>query len=334
MIRTRWTGIACAAVIALLPTLGSRDAVAQPKMEATLATVNAATFLIVRMESLFAEKVKEKTNGGLTITVVTDGQLGGIQENVEAIMAGNLELAQINNANLGAFHSGTMLFDLPFVFRDNNHMRNVVRGDIGKQVYGEFEKKTGVRLFVTGIADGPRSVWNRNRPVVTPADMKGLKLRVMQAPILVDTFTALGAIPTPMAYPEVYMAAKQGVIDGADTPPAGLIDMKAPEIAKYYSLTAHVAMPSGIAMNAKWFDSLPKSYQDAMVEAATEASAWYDTTYDDDAAKAIGVVESQGMVVNKVADADAFRTAVKGVYEKYAQRVGGQGAIDAVLAVK
>lgn len=330
MMRTRWIGLTCAAAMALVPMWAR----AEEKIEATLATVNAASFLIPRMEILFAQKVAEKTNNGLVITVVTDGQLGGIQENVEAIMAGNLEMAQINNANLGAFYSGTMLFDLPFVFRDNDHMRDVVRGEIGKKVYDEFEKKTGVRLLISGLADGPRSVWNRKHPVTTPEDMKGLKLRVMQAPILVDTFTALGAIPTPMAYPEVYMAAKQGVIDGADTPPAGLIDMKAPEIAKYYSLTAHVAMPSGVAVNAAWFDALPDVYKKAMTEAAAEASAWYDETYDSDAKKAIGVVESQGMSVNQVKDPDAFRNAVKGVYAKYADRVGGQAAIDAVIATK
>lgn len=328
MTRTRWIGLACVAMTALLPV--SRTA-AQEKIEATLATVNAATFLMPRMEILFAEKVAEKTDGGLVITVVTDGQLGGIQENVEAIMAGNLEMAQINNANLGAFHQGTMLFDLPFVFRDNDHMRKVVRGEIGQEIYGELEERTGVRLLISGLADGPRSVWNRTRPVKTPDDMKGLKLRVMQAPILVDTFIALGAIPTPMAYPEVYMAAKQGVIDGADTPPGGLIDMKAPEIAQYYSLTAHVAMPSGIAVGAEWFDSLPTAYQAAMLEAAAEAAAWYDATYDADAVEAIGIVESQGMTVNEVDDMQAFRDAVKGVYDKYAERVGGQALIDAVI---
>lgn len=127
MTRSRWVGLTCAAIVALMPAWGAN---AQETMEATLATVNAATFLMPRMEKLFAEKVAEKTNNGLVISVVTDGQLGGIQENVEAIMAGNLEMAQINNANLGAFHQGTMLFDLPFVFRDNDHMRKVVRGDI------------------------------------------------------------------------------------------------------------------------------------------------------------------------------------------------------------
>ena len=94
-----------------------------------------------------------------------------------------------------------MLFDLPFLFRDNEHMKRVVRGPIGQQVYAELERKTGIKLLMTGLPDGPRSVWNSRRAVRTPDDMKGIKLRVMQGPLLVDTFRALGAIPTPMPFP-------------------------------------------------------------------------------------------------------------------------------------
>lgn len=319
---------------AVLALAASAPAFAADKMEAVLATVNAKTFLIPRLEQKFADLVAEKTDGGLVIEVITDGQLGGMKENIEAVMAGNLEMCQVNNAFLGSLYSGTMLFDLPFVFRDNDHMRKVVRGEIGEEVYGAFEDQTGLKLVLTGLADGPRSVWNRTRAVRTPADLEGLKLRVMESPLMVDTFTALGAIPTPMAYPEVYMAAKQGVIDGAETPPAGLIDMKAPEIAKYYSLTQHFAMPSAVAVNAEWFASLPQEYQDAMIEADAEASAWYDQVYDEDAIKALAVVKAEGMEVNEVDDPEAFREAVKPVYENYAERVGGIEMIDRVLAVQ
>lgn len=324
--------VLCASVgAAILALTTGPAAFAADKIEAVIATVNAATFLIPRLEQRFADLVAEKTDGGLVIEVVTDGQLGGMKENIEAVMAGNLEMCQVNNAFLGSLYSGTMLFDLPFVFRDNDHMRKVVRGEIGQEVYGAFEEQTGIKLILTGLADGPRSVWNRTRAVRTPGDLEGLKLRVMESPLMVDTFTALGAIPTPMAYPEVYMAAKQGVIDGAETPPSGLIDMKAPEIATYYSLTQHFAMPSAVAVNAAWYDSLPQEYKDAMNEAEAEAAAWYDTTYDADNEKALVTVQEEGMEVNQVEDPEAFRAAVKPVYEKYADRVGGMAAIERVL---
>jgi tripartite ATP-independent transporter DctP family solute receptor len=307
---------------------------AQPKIEATLSSPNSKGFSIVKLETLFAQKVREKTHDGLVITIVGDAQLGGMKENIEAVMGGNLEMCQVNNAFLGSVFAKTALFDLPFLFRDNDHMRHVVRGPIGQGVYAEFEKATGVRLILTGIADGPRSVWNRTKPITTPADLKGMKLRVMESSIMVDTFKALGALPVPMAFPAIYMTVKQGVIDGAETPPNGLADMKAPEIAKYYSLTRHFGSPSAVAVNAKWLTSLPAEYQTAIQQAQDEAMVWYDGQYDTDARDSLEAAKKAGMEVNDITDLTPFHDAMKPVYEKYAARVGGQQAIQAVLDTK
>ena len=304
------------------------------KVDATLATVNAPAFLIVRAESLFTQKVREKTGGGLTINVVASGALGGQKENFEAVMAGNLEMAQFNNAILSALYPPATLFDLPFVFRDIEHMRHVVRGPIGQQVYGEFEKRTGIKVLMAGLPDGPRSVWNRRRPIRTPEDLKGLKIRVMESPVMIDTFKALGAIPTPMAYTELYMAAKQGVIDGAETPPYALTDQKAPEVAKYYSLTKHFTMPSGLGVNAKWYNALSPEYKKALLEAAEEARAWYDEQYDAVNIAALAEAKQLGMEVNEVTDIEQFRKAVAPVYDKYADQVGGRKMIQTAIDTK
>jgi TRAP-type C4-dicarboxylate transport system substrate-binding protein len=106
-------------------------AVAQ-KVEATLASVNSPAYINPRMQMLFIQKVTEKTNGQLTIKWVGSGQLGGLKENLEAIIGGNLELCGVNNANLAPLYPNTMLFDFPFIFRDYEHMKKVVRGPIGK----------------------------------------------------------------------------------------------------------------------------------------------------------------------------------------------------------
>lgn len=304
------------------------------KMEATLASVNSPAYINPRMQMLFIKKVAEKTNGGLTIKWVGNGQLGGLKENLEAIIAGNLEMCGVNNANLGPLYSGTQLFDLPFIFRDYGHMKKVVRGPIGQQVHGELERRTGIKLIMTGLPDGARSIWNRTRPVRSPEDVKGLKLRVMEAPLMVDTFKALGAIPTPMSSTEVYMAARQGVIDGAEWGPLGIIEQKSYETAKYYTLTKHFNMPGSVGMSAKWFYGLPKAYQQAILEAAEEARAWFDQEFDAAEAKALAEVKQRGMEVIEHADIEPFRAAVKPVYDKYADRVGGWKMIQAVLNTK
>ena len=306
---------------------------AAQKVEAALASPNNPEIILVRAMTMFASKVGEKTKGNVAVKVVHSGQLGGMKENFESIMAGNLEMAQVNNAFLANLHPATALFDLPFLFRDNEHMKKVVRGPLGQQVYADLEKKTGIRLFMTGLPDGPRSVWNRRRAVRVPDDLKGIKLRVMQGPLMVDTFKALGAIPTPMPFPEVYMAAKQGVIDGAEQPPFGVVELKANEVAKYYSLTKHFAMPSALGISVKWLNGLSKEHQQAIQDAADEARAWYDAQYAAEDAAALVEIKKRGMEINET-DIELFRAAVKPVYEKYADQVGGWKLIQAVLDTK
>ena len=239
------------------------------------------------MQMVFIEKVKEKTNGGLDIKWVGSGQLGGLKENLEAVIAGNLEMCGVANANLGPLSPGPMLFDLPFIFRDYDHMKKVTRGPIGEKVFKEFEDKTGIMLIMTGLPDGARSIWNEVRPVRTPEDIKGLKLRVMQTPLLVDAFTLLGAIPTPMSSTEVYMAVKQGVIDGAEWGPLGMIEQKSYETAKYYTLTKHLNSPGSVAVSAKWFNSLPSRLPGRDHEASEEARDWFDAEFDKSEAAAL-----------------------------------------------
>ena len=307
---------------------------AAKEYQATFAGILAPSHLLTRAYALFADQVAQKTGGAVKIRLAHSGQLGGIKETLDDTIAGNLEFVQLNNAALGPLYPQAMLFDLPFIFRDNEHMKKVVRGSIGTQIYDGFTEKTGVIVLMAGLADGPRSVWNRVRPVTRPDDMKGMKLRVMESSLMIDSFKALGAVPLPMPFPEVYMAAKQGVIDGAETPPAGLIAMKAPELAKYYSFTNHFSLPAMAGVSAKWFKALPPQYQAAIRESADEARAWYDQEYSKDEDAALAQAKKDGMVVNEVADIAEFRVRMRPVYEKYLSRVGGQAMIDRVQAVR
>lgn len=303
------------------------------KMEAVDATVFNPGHIIAQAHELFAKKVAEKTKGGLTIKHVGSEQLGGIKQNLEAVQAGNLEFCFMNNANLAGLYPNTMLFDLPFIFRDIEHMYRVVRGPIGAQVYAEYEKNTGIRLLMRGMMDGERSVWNSKRPIRTPEDLKGLKIRVMENPIMVDTFRALGALPTPTPSGEVYMAAKLGVIDGGEWPLTTFLDQKMYEGSKYFSLTKHFNMPASTAMNVKWFNGLPSEYQKAITEAADEALAWHDKGFARAEQQAMEKLKGLGMEFNTV-DTTAFQRMMKPVYDTYADKVGGWKMIQAVIDTK
>jgi TRAP-type C4-dicarboxylate transport system substrate-binding protein len=187
---------------------------------------------------------------------------------------------------------------------------------------------------MSGLPDGARSVWYKVRPVRTPEDMKGLKLRVMQSPLLIDAFTDLGAIPTPMSSTEVYMAVNQGVIDGAEWGPLGMIEQKSYEQAKYYTLTKHLNSPGSVAISAKWFNSLPKQDQDAILKASDEARDWFDQQFDKDEAAALAKLHTLGLEIIETPDVTPFVKAVKPVYDKYADKVGGWPMIQAVLDTK
>lgn len=310
-------------------TFGHRRA--RAATSATLASILARDHLLTRSFNHFVDRVREGTGGSIDIAVIDSGQLGGLKETAEAAISGNLEFTQVNNALLGSFLPQTMLFDLPFLFQSNEHMKNVVRGPIGNKVYGAFEAATGLKILMGGLPDGPRSVWNSKRAIYEPGDLRGLRIRILESAIMTSTFEALGTIPVPMPFPEVYMAAQQGVIDGAETPAGVLLSMRVPEIAKYYSLTKHVALPAAIAVNVEWFNTLTDAERDAIVEASVAARAWYDSEYDRDEARNLAGAAEEGLSINEVNDLSQFRDAVTSVYDTYKERVGGQGAIEEVL---
>jgi tripartite ATP-independent transporter DctP family solute receptor len=321
-----------AAAAGLLAGVAPRRLAAAPT-KATFASVNTAAYINPRMQLRFIEEVRTRTNGELDINWVGSGQLGGLKENLEAIIVGNLEFCGVANSNLGPLYPPAQLFDLPFLFRDTAHMVKVARGPIGEAIWRGIEAKTGIKLIMTGLPDGARSVWNSKRPVHTPADIKGLKLRVIQAPMMIDTFVALGAIPAPMASTDVYMAARQGVIDGAEWGPLGMIEQKSYEEAKYYTLTQHLNPPGSVAMNAAWFHALPALQQDIVLSAADHARSWFDAAFAQEESDALALVKAKGVEVIEHPDLAPFITAVQPVYEKYASQVGGWDTIKAVMAV-
>jgi tripartite ATP-independent transporter DctP family solute receptor len=306
---------------------------AQANTTATFASVNTAAYINPRMQLRFIDEVRQRTNGEVDIRWVGSGQLGGLKENLEAIIAGNLEFCGVANANLGPLYPPAQLFDLPFIFRDTAHMVQVARGPIGQGIWQGLEQKTGIKLIMSGLPDGARSVWNNKRPIRSPADMKGLKLRVIQAPMMIDTFVALGAIPAPMDSTAVYMAVRQGVIDGAEWGPLGMIEQKSYEEAKYYTLTQHLNPPGSVAMSAAWFNALAKPHQEIILSAADNARAWFDQTFAAEEAAALVQVKQKGVEVIEHPELGPFIDAVQPVYAKYASQVGGIEQIKAAQAV-
>jgi TRAP-type transport system periplasmic protein len=265
----------------------------------------------------FAHRVEERTGENLRIQTFPSESLGSERQMLEGIIAGNIDMAKVSTGVVTSFVPEFGLFDLPYVFRDVAHMMNVIKGPIGKQMSEKLEAR-GVKILFW-MEQGTRSVYTTSKPIKSLDDLKGLKIRTIQSPIMADTITAFGARPTPMGFGELYMALKSGVVDGGENAPDALWYSKQYEVAKHYTLTNHFTSPVMFVMNKAKFDSLPKGFQDILSETASDTQEWAGELYSKVAADLLEKMKKNGVNVYTVDEAP-FRQAAKSVIEKHAGR--------------
>lgn len=298
-----------------------------------LANAHEPGTIIYRTHEEFVKRIKEKTNGEIDVKVVGSSQLGAGRAAIEAVQAGTLEFTHSTNSYLGAFDQARLIFDLPFMFRDADHMMKVMDGPIGQEFIANTEKVMDVKLYMDGMVEGPRVTFNRARPIVTPKDFQGLKIRVMENPINLSTFKALGANPVPMAIGELYLALQQGTVDGAENAQPNILAGKWHEVAKFISRTNHLNAPIQIVASNKWLSKLTDDHRKAIAAAAKEAMDWQRKQWDSAVKEAESGLEKDGAKINSP-ELAPFRDAVTSVWAEYQDKVGGKAKLDAVLAVK
>jgi tripartite ATP-independent transporter DctP family solute receptor len=222
------------------------------------------------------------------------------------VKSGNIAMGSPAGAACTVFPE-MCVFLTPFLVRDYHHAYAMFNGEIGKSLDETFQKK--YKLKVLFFYDyGFRHFWNNRRPINTPNDLKGLKMRVQQGRVFADTVNGLGASAVPMAWGEVIPAAQQGVIDGADLPIVNILALKAYEVSKYCSMTYHNYGPTALVMNLDMFNGLTPAQQKLLLEVSRAAQERIRglTESVDTAEKAKELLEPKGMKVN-TADVDAFR---------------------------
>lgn len=267
----------------------------------------------------FSEAIEESTDGDYKIEQFANSALGGEREVLEGLQLGTIDMAIVSTGATLNFVPATGVFDIPFLFRDLDHARKVLDGDIGQSMLEEFPKR-GLVALAWG-EQGFRQLTNNERPVSKPADAKGLKIRTTENPIHIAAFRELGILATPMAWPEVATALQQGTIDGQENPMSVIVSAKLPQLQKYLSLTAHVYGPALILMSPSVYDGLSDDLKASFKQAAvTSAQAMRDYV-DDVEQSGIEQVKKEGMEVNTV-DHDAFVEAVQPVYPQYYKQFG------------
>lgn len=308
---TRRIAITALGSVALLAATGAASA---QNMVLRSADTHGADYPTVEAVEFMSELLSERTDGRLSIQVFHSRQLGEERETIEQTRFGVIDMNRINLAPLNNLAPETAVPALPFVFRSIEHMREVMDGEIGDEILAALEPHGLVGLAF--YDSGARSFYTSVRPIETPADMEGMRIRVQQSDLFVDLVNALGANPTPMPFGEVYSALQTGVIDGAENNFPSFESTQHFTVARYYSLTEHSMSPEVLVMSKQTWDRLSAEDQEIVREAARESVSRMRELWDAREEAARAEVEAGGAIVNAV-DKQPFIDAMAPVYEKH-----------------
>jgi tripartite ATP-independent transporter DctP family solute receptor len=272
---------------------------------------------IVRM----GKKLEKETNGRISIQMYPQMQLGGEKEMIEQAQVGALQIARISVGAMGPVVDELNVFNMPFVFRDEAHMRKVIDGPIGVDLLDKVSNSSA-RLIALGWMDaGTRNVYS-NKPVTKPADLKGMKVRMMGNPIFVETMNAMGGTGVAMGFNELYSALQTGVVDGAENNEPTVLAQNHFQVAKVYSLTGHLIIPEIFVFSKRTWDSLSKQDQDLVRKLSKEAQLEQRQLWDAYTNEATGKLKAAG-VQFVPADKKAFYAATQPIRDKYGAKYTG-----------
>ncbi|HKC44876.1 MAG TPA: TRAP transporter substrate-binding protein [Burkholderiales bacterium] len=286
------------------------------------ATQNPKGHPIVLGMEKFAEIVSAKSGGKMKVNIFPGGTLGGDAPNISALQGGTLEMVVMNSGILASQVKEFAVFDFPFMFANVQEADAVVDGPFGKMMLAKLDAKNihGLAYWELGF----RNITNSKRPLNKVEDISGLKLRVIPNAINIDWVSALGANPTPMAFPEVYSALDQKAIDGQENPVTVINANKFFEVQKYLAITNHQYNPQTVIVSKKLWDSLSNDEKKILSDAASEAAAYQRKVSREQAGEALANLKKNGMQVSEFSPAEVakFREKVKPIVDKHAAQVG------------
>ncbi|NLK19748.1 MAG: DctP family TRAP transporter solute-binding subunit [Synergistaceae bacterium] len=268
----------------------------------------------------FKEIVEKESGGEIEIALFPNNQLGtGERDLLEGLQLGTVDIYVGSTGPMGGFEKKFMLFDFPFLFKDKAQAYSVLDGEIGQYVMGLLDK-----IGIKGLAwyeNGFRHFTNSKRPVNTPEDAKGLKLRTMENKIHMALWKVMGADPTPMAWGEVFTALQQGTVDGQENPIPIIFVQKIYEVQKHLALTGHVFSPAMIAIAEAKFNGLSEEHKALFLKAAKESALYQREQITRMEDEQVAKLKELGMQVTEP-DVALFREATKPVYDEFKGELG------------
>ena len=276
----------------------------------------------------FVDIVNEAAGGRIEARLFAAATLGNDRDVTEGLKLGTVEMQMSSNSTLATFVPEVYVFEMPFLFDDNEHMFAVLDSEIGESFRPALERE-GFHLmgyFTFGL----RHIMTTEKSIDTMADLGGLKIRTMESPPHLDAFAAFGANPLPMAYNELYTSLETGVIDGAEAANSNYYSKKFYEVAPYWAQVGWLRLVAPVIMSKAFYDSMPRDLQDLVDQTVKDLEGYERQLYTEVDEQRLRDLEAAGVSVT-YPDRAAFIEASSTVYEAWLERIGGRSQLDAIL---
>jgi tripartite ATP-independent transporter DctP family solute receptor len=308
----RFCGRICVLLAVVLCTSGRVSA--RPELVLKLAHGLPTAHPVHEAMLFMAERVAARSDGRMKVEVFPSEQLGTEKECIEALQLGYLAMTKTSSAPMEGFVPRMRIFGVPYLFRDADHLWKVLNGPIGKELLlaGEAKRLRGLCYYDAGA----RSFYTKDRPIETPADLAGLKIRVQNSVMSMRMVQAMGGSPTPIPWGELYTALDQGVVDGAENNAPSLRTSRHYEVCKYYILDEHTCLPDIVVIGTRVWNRMTAEQQRILQEAADESVVYQRKLWAEAEAADLKAVEEAGVTILRP-DKGPFRESVRSVWEEF-----------------
>ena len=299
---------------------GGREAEADKPIVLRLADNQPDGYPTVIGDLEFARLVEERSNGRIKVEVYNNGQLGDEKSAIEQVQFGGIDFTRVSISPLSNFNPLLNALQMPYLYRDADHMWTVLNGEIGEYFLDSMVDSGFVGLVY--YDSGARNFYNSVKPIYTVADLRGMKIRVQESTLMMGLVSALGAVPTPLPYGDVYSALQTRVIDGAENNWPSYDTSSHYEVAKYYSIDEHTRVPEMIIASKITMDKLSEADQELIKQAARDSAPVQIQAWADFEKKSEEKVVAAGSMINRINDQAEFAAAMNSLYESFLDAEG------------
>ena len=275
--------------------------------------------------------IEEKSDGHIKVEVYPAQQLGSAQEMIEGMQMGTIEATLLPTAKFGGFDQTMNILDMPFLFPDEDTLYEIMNGELGEQVMAGLPD-----IGIRGCAfygNGFKAITNNIHPIESPDDLKGLKIRTMEAPLIMSTYSAWGANPVPVDFSELYSSLQQNVVDGQENPYLTISDMRFYEVQKYMTISKHAYLSYVLTFSDAFLNGLPEDLEQIVMDCGKECVQYHRDQMAELNQGYYDNIAASGIAINTLTDEqrEAFKDASASVYDEYRDKIGGD-LLDAVVA--